>query len=162
MTKRIVFISLLCIGFLANAQKTVFSKEYKLAFTVPNDLEKYDTESKNVLGYENPSETMAVDVEVFPISEWSNEYIESQKYAALDVGPLLSLKNSSIEGFVCPLIESSYSKLTYDYSENPKVPVFVVAILNKKAGLVYEATIYCYDLNIEKGKKVAQSFKLLD
>ncbi|MFD1064211.1 hypothetical protein ACFQ1Q_13225 [Winogradskyella litorisediminis] len=162
MKKTLLLVIIASFALNSFAQKTIVSKKYKITFTVPNDLEKYDTEAETVLGYENATEDMAVDIEVFPMSEWSAEYINSQKVAALKIGPLLTLKNSYREGFVCPLIKTSYAKLTYDHSEDPKVPVYVVAILNKKAGLVYEATIYNYDLDEAAGKKVAESFKLLD
>lgn len=142
-----------------NAQYNVESYKYKIAFTTTEKLDKYETEAATVIGYENND--YAVDIEIFPLSQQSSEFIDSQKYGAVYTAEALGLEDAKLGGTV-DNIPGAYYAIAYDNYEGERSIVYVIAALNKKLGISYEATIYCYNNNSEEGKRIAKSFRLLD
>lgn len=142
-----------------NAQHNVKSEKYKITFNTPELLEQYETEAESVLGYENNN--FAVDIETFPIEEMSTTFIKSQKDGAYKTAKGLGLEDIE-NGTFLPHIESAFYVLAYDKYDGENVPVYVIAFINKELGIAYEATVYCYKISLDEGKKIATSFKLID
>lgn len=142
-----------------NAQHNIESDKYKIAFTTTEKLTNYETEAETVLGYEN--DNYAVDIEIFPLNEQSSDFIASQKYGAVNTSKLLGFEDSTIGGKV-DNIPGAYYAIGYDNYDGVRTPVYVIAALNKKLGIAYEATVYCYNNNSDEGKRIAKSFRLLD
>ncbi|MBQ0788934.1 MAG: hypothetical protein KBT69_15655 [Oceanihabitans sp.] len=159
MKQMITSIILLLAYTTINAQYNVQSEKYKIAFTSPEGLEQYETESKTVLGYENSN--LAVDIEIFPIAEQSPAFIKSQKEGAYLTAQLLGLTNIKNGAFL-PHIESAFYVIAYDQYEEENTPVYVIAFINEELGLAYEVTVYCYNIDLEAGKKIANSFKWIE
>ncbi|WP_452229395.1 MULTISPECIES: hypothetical protein [unclassified Lacinutrix] len=159
MKQTITSIILFLVFTTSNAQYNVKSDKYKIAFTSPEVLEQYDTEAETVLGYENNN--FAVDIEIIPIEEQSPAFIKHQKYGAYLTAKLLGLKDIK-DGAFLPYIESAFYVIAYDTFEETNTPVYVIAFINKELGLTYEATIYCYNIDLEAGKKITNSFKFLE
>ncbi|QRM89893.1 hypothetical protein FG167_11845 [Lacinutrix sp. WUR7] len=142
-----------------NAQYNVNSDKYKIAFTSPEALEQYETEAETVLGYENNN--FAVDIEIIPIAEQSPAFIKSQKEGAYLTAKFLGLKDIKNGAFL-PHIESAFYVIAYDQYEETNTPVYIIAFINKELGLAYEVTVYCYNIDLEAGRKIANSFKWLE
>ncbi len=141
------------------AQHDVKSDKYKIAFTTTEKLKKYVTEAETVLGYENNN--YAVDIEIFQIEEQPRAFVESQKSGAVTTAKSLGLQDAALGGKV-PQIPNAYYAIAYEVYDGERNPVFVVAAINKKLGIAYEATVYCYSNNLGEGQKIAESFRLLD
>jgi hypothetical protein len=142
-----------------NAQHEVKSDKYKIAFTTTEKLKQYETEAETVLGYENNN--YAVDIEVFKIEEQPASFIASQKRGAVSTAKSLGLEDAALGGKV-PHIPNAYYAIAYEVYDGERNPVFVIAALNKKLGIAYEATIYCYSNDLGEGQKIAKSFRLLN
>jgi len=141
------------------AQHEVKSDKYKIAFITTEKLKQYETEAETVLGYENSN--YAVDIEIFSISEQPKTFISSQKAGAVQTAKSLGLEDAALGGKI-PQIPNAYYAIAYEVYEGERNPVFVIAALNKKLGVAYEATVYCYNNNLGEGQKIAESFRLLD
>ncbi|WP_055442366.1 hypothetical protein [Lacinutrix himadriensis] len=111
------------------------------------------------MGYENSN--LAVDIEITPITEQSPTFIKSQKDGAHTTAKLLGLKDIKTGAFL-PHIESAFYVIAYDQYEETNTPVYVIAFINKELGLAYEVTVYCYNIDLEAGRKIANSFKWLE
>ena len=122
-------------------------------------LEKYDTESKSVLGYEN--DDYAVDIEILSLNDKMPKSKNDFKLEARNLANDLGLKDI-IDVDKLPLIDNGYCVKAHEIYENSKNPVFVLYIINYKYSFVYEATIYCYNSNTNVGMEIANSFELLD
>jgi len=158
--KQIITSIILLLAFTTiNAQYNVKSDKYKIAFTSPEALEQYETEAETVLGYENNN--LAVDIEITPITEQSPSFIKSQKDGAYTTAKFLGLKDIKNGAFL-PHIESAFYVIAYDQYEEENNPVYVIALINKELGLAYEVTVYCYKIDLEAGKKIANSFKWIE
>lgn len=141
------------------AQHDIESDKYKIAFTTTEKLKQYETEAETVLGYENKN--YAVDIEIFQINEQPRAFVESQKSGAVSTAKSLGLEDAALGGKV-PQIPNAYYAIAYEVYDDERNPVFVIAALNKKLGIAYEATIYCYSNDLGEGQKIAKSFRLLE
>ena len=141
------------------AQHDVESDKYKIAFTTTEKLKQYETEAETVLGYENNN--YAVDIEIFPISEQPKSFVASQKSGAVQTARSLGLEDAALGGKV-PLIPNAYYAIAYENYDGERSPVFVIAAINEKLGIAYEATVYCYSKDLGEGQKIAESFRLLE
>ncbi|WP_157662536.1 MULTISPECIES: hypothetical protein [unclassified Winogradskyella] len=159
--KSILFSFLFLLTINLNAQKTVFSKEYGISLTVPNDVYKYETEAVTVLGYESEDENLSVDIEVFNISEQLESFIKSQKNGAVNTAKGLGLKKVTYGGIV-PNIKNAHYAIAHDYYDGEDNLVYVIAAINPKKQLAYEITIYMYDNNTSVGKDILNSFRLIN
>ncbi|GGG08034.1 hypothetical protein GCM10011344_05750 [Dokdonia pacifica] len=151
----IIFLSLSHIGF---SQVTHTTEKYYFSFQASSDLEVYDTESKRVIGYE--SDDKAVDTEIFFPNEVSKNYLNDLARTTEQVASMLSLKEVQTAQKLPNVVNGYYVRCS-DIDEGKKIPVYAVVMYNKERNLIYEATIYCYDGDVEGGKKIAQSFTLL-
>ena len=150
---------ILLVTYSVSAQHIFKSDKYKIQFEATQLLEQYETEAETVLGYENNN--FAVDIEIFSIAEQPKTFIESQKIGAVETAKSLGLEDAVLVGKV-PKIQGAYYAIAYENYDGERNPVFVIAALNKKLGIAYEATIYCYNKDLDESKKIAESFKLLD
>jgi hypothetical protein len=147
------------ISLQLSAQHTITSEKYKIAFTTSEVLKKYETEAETVLGYENNN--YAVDIEIFAINKQPKAFVESQKSGAVQTAKSLGLEDAIFGGKV-PQIPGAYYAIAFENYDGERSPVFVIAALNKKLGIAYEATVYCYSKDLGEGQKIAESFRLLD
>ena len=154
-TLLLTIISILT-GSQLDAQHLVKSDKYKISFLSTEPLKKYDTESDSVLGYENKN--YAVDIDIVPIASESKKFIQNLKYGAKELATQMDFKNI-MDGGKIATIEESYYVLGY-YTDK-QIPVYVIVILNYSKNIIYEITVYCYNLNKTEGEKITQSFSLL-
>ena len=159
MKSLLTFIFVSILSFSSIAQNTLTSNKYKIAFETTELLEQYETKAETVLGYENNN--YAVDIEIFSVDEQPQSFIDSQKQGAVNTAKSLGLKEATF-GERVNKIPGAYYALAYEIYESERNPVYVIAALNKKLGITYEATVYCYSKHLEEGKKIAKSFRLLD
>ena len=153
------FLIITIVCSTLNAQYDVKSDKYKIAFTTTEKLKKYVTEAETVLGYENNN--YAVDIEIFAIKDQPAKFVESQKYGAVSTATSLGLEDAVL-GEKVPQIPGAYYAIAYENYDGERNPVFVIAALNRKLGIAYEATIYCYSKDLGEGQKIAKSFRLLE
>ncbi|MBO3697534.1 hypothetical protein [Roseivirga sp. E12] len=151
----LTFAIFICqIGY---SQHVFTSERYGISFESSVLLEAYETESSNVLGYE--SNDYAVDIEVFTFDEEPASLLKDAKLSAEKTAEMLGLKSTQ-DGGSLPNIKNAYYVLSYEIAENETSPVFVAFIIDEKQKLVFEVTTYCYNKNLEEGKRITESFKL--
>ncbi|MFY0592200.1 hypothetical protein [Roseivirga sp.] len=152
---------LLCAIHIVSAQNVYKSEKYGISFESSQILDEYETEAETVIGFEN--DDLAVDIEVF-------RYDRNRK-KKLYAGGILPLAQSTAKmlGFIkvsggteIPNIDSAVYVLAYSEDDSEEVPVFVAYIIDEKNALVFEATVYCYDNDLKEGRKIAESFKLIN
>lgn len=136
------------------SQHIVESKQFGIAFESTKLLEKYETESYNVLGYE--SDDYAVDMEIFPFGESHESLLSDAKYSARLIAKQLTFTKIE-DGGKIPKIEEAFYVIGYD----DEVPVFTLFIIDRKKKVVYEITTYCYNLNKKEGERITKSFNLI-
>lgn len=150
-----VFLFLISqIGF---AQKTFTSEKYYYSFEATEDIEIYDTESERVVGYEN--DDLAVDTEVFYPDEVASDYFLNLSKTTEVIASQLSLYKVKTAIKLKTVAQGYYVRAT-DIDGDTETPVFVVVMYHPEKKIIYETTIYCYDLDTEAGEKIAQSFRL--
>lgn len=138
-----------------HSQHIVESKQFGIAFESTKLLEKYETESYNVLGYQTVD--YAVDIQIFPFSEKKESMLSDAKYSARLVAKQLGFTKIE-DGGKTPQIEEAFYVIGY---EEDKVPVFTLFIIDRKKEVVYEITTYCYSLNKKEGERITKSFNLI-
>tara|TARA_B110000285_G_scaffold82299_1_gene94763 strand:+ start:213 stop:692 length:480 start_codon:yes stop_codon:yes gene_type:complete len=156
---KVYFISLIAILFCfqINGQGKFHSEQYKVSFESSQNLEKYDTESDSILGYEN--DFMAVDIEIFPLEEESPEFIADLKHGAIEISNYMEFENIQ-DGGPLPNMQEGYYVLAYSREGDALIPVYVVVMINRKLNLAYEVTVYCYNFDKIEGKKISKSFRM--
>ncbi len=150
-----VFLFVCCqIGL---AQKTFTSEKYYYSFDATADIELYDTESVRVVGYEN--DDLAVDTEIFYPNEVASDYFLNLAKTTEVIASQLSLYKVRTAQKLTTVSQGYYVRAT-DIDGDTETPVFVVVMYHPEKKIIYETTVYCYDLDTEAGEKIAQSFRL--
>lgn len=145
--------------FKVASQTTHTSEKFHIQFTTTQNITAYDTESDEVIGFEN--DNFAVDIEVFKLSEVSADYLEDLKKTTRAIASMLSLSDVQ-QAIPIPNLTSGYYVRATDYDGEDATPVFVGVIYNKSKELIYEITVYCYDLDIAVGRNTIESFRIMD
>lgn len=160
MTEKIVYAVIFLIGIsqISFAQKKFTSSKYSFSFETSMDIEKYDTESNRVLGFEN--DDFAVDTEIFYPNEVAKDYFHNLAKTTEVIARQLSLYEVQTSKKLASMAQGYYVRAT-DIDGATKTPVFVVIFYHPEKKLIYESTIYCYNNNVEEGERVAKSFKLI-
>jgi hypothetical protein len=139
-------VFLLVNAFNLQSQTTHTSEKYHIQFTTTQDVVAYETESDRVIGFEN--DDFAVDIEVFKLSEVSADYLNDLKKTTRSIATQLMLYE--------------VQQAIADNDGEDTTPVFVGVIYNKSKELIYEITVYCYDLDLATGRKTIESFRIID
>lgn len=160
MIKNIIYTVIFLIGIsqISFAQKKFTSSKYSFSFETSMDIEKYDTESNRVLGFENND--FAVDTEIFYPNEVAKDYFQNLSKTTEVIAQRLSLYDVQASKKLTSMAQGYYVRAT-DIDGNTKTPVFVVVFYHPEKKLVYETTIYCYNNDTEEGERVAKSFRLI-
>jgi hypothetical protein len=143
----------------AQSQTTHTSEKYHIQFTTTQDIAVYETESDRVLGFEN--DDFAIDIEVFELSEVNSSYLDDLKKTTRSIASQLSLRDVQQAIPLSNLTSGYYVRATDIHGEDV-IPVFIGVIHNKSKQLIYEITVYCYDLDLGKGRKTIESFRLME
>ena len=152
-----LIFSIICyLTINLRAQNLTLSERFDISFVSTEILEKYKTESDSVLGYENDS--IAVDIEIVPFEKESYKFLNNISYGAREIAKDMGLEIFS-DGNQLPNIRESFYVVAYDIDDEEETPIFVIAILNKDRQIAYEITVDCYDF--KEGEKIVNSFKLL-
>ncbi len=157
-----VFLTLTLCAIISQsvaAQNIIRSKKYNISFESTEVLNPYDTEASNVLGYE--SANYAVDIEVFTFDEEPEYLLKDPKFSAKETAKLLGLEKIE-DGGTIPNIKNAHYVISYEIYDDETNPVFVLFIIDQKQKLVFEVTTYCYDQNLEEGRRITKSFKLIN
>ena len=154
----LAIVLLFSIAQTAIAQKVFNSEKFSYSFETTAKIDRYDTESDRVIGYENKD--IAVDTEIFYLNEVASDYLNNLSKTTEVITSRLSLYR------VKTAVRLRYVKYGYqvratDIDGSQETPVFVVVMYNKEKGIIYESTIYCYKNNTEEGLRIAKSFKFL-
>ncbi|WP_299215421.1 hypothetical protein [uncultured Dokdonia sp.] len=159
MIKKIIYttIFLIAICQVGIAQETYTSEKYHFSFETTAEIELYDTESDRVVGYEN--DDLAVDTEIFYPNEVAKDYFVNLSRTTEVIASQLSLYEVQTAQKLTTVAQGYYVRAT-DLDGETKTPVFVVVMYHPQKKIIYEATIYCYDNDVEAGEKIAQSFRL--
>ncbi|GAB5528170.1 MAG: hypothetical protein Roseis2KO_60420 [Roseivirga sp.] len=157
---RIILMTVIAVmlQFPALAQETIKCEKLKISFETEQILEKYE-ESHNETGYDN--DDIAVDIERIHWDMFAEEYDKGALYNAENMTKGLGFDSYKPGGKI-PNIEEAYYFIAKDEWEGQPFPVFVLFIISPDKKSVYEATVYCYNNNLEEGKKLVESFRLLD
>ncbi len=157
---RIVLMTMIAamLQSLTLAQGIIKCEKLKISFETEQILEKYE-ESHNETGYDN--DDIAVDIERINWNMFAEEYDKGAMYNAEDITKGLGFDNYKPGGKI-PNIEDAYYFIAKDEWEGQPFPVFVLFIISPDKKSVYEATVYCYNNDLKEGKKLVESFRLLD
>jgi len=90
----------------------------------------------------------------------TKKYKEDNKHAAFKTASSLGLEDAKY-GSTIPNIKEAYYVIAYEDYEDHISPVVVLVIKDKQKNITYEATVYCYNNNLEEGIKIAKTFKFL-
>jgi hypothetical protein len=161
--KNLKIIGLLVFLFVnvlkVKSQTTHQSEKYHIQFTTTQDIAAYETESERVIGFEN--DDFAVDIEVFDLSEVNATYLHDLNKTTRSIASQLALSDVQ-QAIPLANVSSGYYVRATDIDGEEDTPVFVGVIYNKTKQLIYEITVYCYDLNLSAGRKTIESFNLLE
>jgi hypothetical protein len=161
--KNLKIIGLLIFLFVnvlkVKSQTTHESEKYHIQFTTTQDIAAYETESERVIGFEN--DDFAVDIEVFKLSEVNATYLHDLNKTTRSIASQLALSDVQ-QAIPLDNLTSGYYVRATDIDGVDVTPVFVGVIYNKTKELIYEITVYCYDLNLSVGRKTIESFRLLE
>ena len=152
-------VFLLVNAFNLQSQTTHTSEKYHIQFTTTQDVTAYETESDRVIGFEN--DDFAVDIEVFKLSEVSADYLDDLKKTTRSIATQLMLYEVQ-QAIPLTNLTSGYYVRAADNDGEDTTPVFVGVIYNKSKELIYEITVYCYDLDLATGRKTIESFRIID
>ena len=159
MNKKSIFILTFLIGICQSGYSQILHKidVYHYSFETTVEIERYDTESKRVIGYENND--LAVDTEIFYLNEVSKDYFDNLAKTTEKTATLLSLYEVKTAQKLTTVAQGYYVR-AIDIDGDTKNPVFVVVMYHPEKKIIYETTIYCYDNNVEEGERIAKSFRL--
>lgn len=157
---RIILMTLIAVMLQspAPAQETIKCEKLKISFETEQVLEKYE-ESHNESGYDN--DDIAVDIERIRWDMFAKENDKGAMYNAEDMTRGLGFDNYKPGGKI-PNIKEAYYFIAKDEWEGEPFPVFVLFAISPDKKSVYEITVYCYNNNVKEGKKLVESFRLLD
>ena len=158
MKKTAIVLILLFTGLKLFSQKVYSINEFKISFESIEILEKYPTETKNVLGFDN--DNVAIDIEVIPIEQESKKFVKNIKRGAKEIAKDFGLRGIK-KGGRLKNIENGYFVKGYDFENGKKYPIFIIAILNYDFGIAYEISIDCYNLNESESMNIIDSFRIL-
>jgi hypothetical protein len=152
------------VFFLVNvlnvqSQTTHTTEKYHIQFTTTQDVVAYETESDRVLGFEN--DDFAVDIEVFKRSEVNADYLDDLEKTTRSIASEFLFSDVQQAIPLTKVTRGYYVRATDNDGEDA-TPVFVGIIYNKSKELIYEVTVYCYDLDLSTGRKTMESFTLLE
>lgn len=157
---RMVLLLLMTVCFQSTAlsQELIKCEKLNISFETNQVLNKYE-ESTSEMGYEN--EDIAIDIERKYWYKLPMDQEDGVKSNAEDVTRNLGFKDFKPGGKI-PNIDQSYYYIANDKWGNLSFPVYVLFAVSPKKDCVYEITVYCYNNDIEEGKKLIESIKLLD
>lgn len=160
MNKKLIYTAVFLIGIcqVGFSQRTITTEKYYFSFETTADIEPYETESDRVVGYEN--DDLAVDTEIFLLDEVAKDYFVNLSKTTEVIARQLSLSDVKTSQKLRTVAQGYYVRAT-DLEDGSNIPVFVVVMYHPERKIIYEATIYCYDMDVVAGEKIAQSFKLL-
>lgn len=154
--KQVIVFLLISLPFFNYAQHQTRCTSAQITFETPEKVNTYQTGMENLYGFSN--ENYAIEIEVVPLSEESNEFRNNIKDGAYefanDMGFYVLESGKSVPNF-----KNSFYLISHETEEKSTIPVFILAIINDEEKLAYEVTVYCYNQNIEAGRTITESFK---
>lgn len=145
--------------FNLQSQTTHTSEKYHIQFTTTQDVVAYETESEQVLGFEN--DDFAVDIEVIKRSEVGAKYLVDLEKTTRSMASEFMFSDVQ-QAIPLTKVTNGYYVRATDNNGEEATPVFVGVIYNKSKELIYEITVYCYDLDLVTGRKTIESFRIID
>ncbi|MFD2541047.1 hypothetical protein ACFSSB_01840 [Lacinutrix gracilariae] len=158
MKKTVIVLLLLFTGLKSFSQNIYSTNEFKISFESSEILEKYPTESKNVLGFEN--DNIAIDIEIIPIEQESKKFKKNIKRGAKEIAKDFGLRGVKNGGYL-KNINHGYFVKGYGIDNGKKYSIFIIAILNYDLGLAYEISIDCYNLSQSESMNIIDSFRII-
>ena len=158
MKKTAIVLIILFTGLKLFSQNVYSTNEFKISFESTEILEKYSTESKNVLGFEN--DNVAIDIEIIPIEQESKKFVRNIKRGAKEIAKDFGLRGIKNGGHL-KNIDNGYFVKGYDFDNGKKYTIFIIAVLNYDLGMAYEISIDCYNLNESESRNIIDSFRIL-
>ncbi len=141
------------------AQQEIRTDKYNLAFTAPETLEYFKGDKESFFGYDN--DNYAVTIDVVPVSMESKKFMEDLSYGAKEIAKDMGFSKSIGIGSI-PDVEDSYYVTAILKDQFGGVPVYVLAMLDSSRQMAYEICVYCYNLNMNAGEEMVNSFKFVD
>lgn len=161
LTMKTLFLCLYAMvaALSINAQQEIRSDKYKLAFTAPETLKFFQGDSETFFGYE--SDNYGVSIDVVPVERESKKFMEDLSYGAKEIAKDMGFSKSFGIGNI-PDISESYYVTAIMKDQFGGVPVYVLAILDSSKQTAFEICVYCYNLNMNAGEEIVNSFKFFD
>jgi len=145
------------LGLSGCSHNIIKWKQWNLRYESPEKIRKYRTESNAVLGYDNYN--LAVDIEVVPLYEETDEFRADIKYAAKELALGLSFEKIKTGDFI-PKVEKGFYVIGHDIDDDGEEhPAIIAVIINEYRNVAFEITIDCYNKNLEKGLAIVKSFE---
>lgn len=157
---RIIFMILVAAALqsAALAQKIINCEKLKISFETGQVLEMYE-ESHTEAGYDN--DDIAVDIERISWNMFPDHYKKGSRYNAEHNARGLGFDDYKPGGKI-PNIEEAYYFIATDEWEGETFPVFVLFAIAPDKKSAYELTVYCYNNDLEEGRKLVESIRLLE
>lgn len=161
MNKKLIYTAVFLIGIcqVGFSQRTITTEKYYFSFETTADIEPYDFGLDCVVGYQN--DDLAVDTEIFRLDEVAKGYFVNLSKTTEQIASDLSLSDVKTSQKLRTVAQGYYVRATDKEEGGSNIPVFVVVMYHPERKIIYEATIYCYDMDVVAGEKIAQSFRLL-
>jgi len=141
------------------AQKEIRSDKFHLSFNAPETLKFFQGDKESFFGYE--SDNYGVSIDVVPVSMESKKFMEDLSFGAKELAKDMGFSKSIGIGQI-PYVSESYYATAIMKDQFGGVPVYVLVMLDASNQTAYEICVYCYNLNMNAGEEMVNSFKFVD
>lgn len=157
MKRTLLFIAFLILSLNANAQYVNVWKDGKLTFETKQkiDTEGYEDETD----YDGENEVLGINMEIINYEDELVEYLRDVKFSSRQ-GCINMDMEITKDGR--SFLTNYKSHFTVCHDKDDEGYVLNAVIFRDDNQKVYDIALYCYEISIEEGIKVLESFKFLD
>lgn len=155
----LLFAITILTSMSVSAQQEIRTDKYNLVFTAPETLEFFKGDRESFFGYE--SDNYGVSIDVVPVSMESKKFMEDLSFGAKELAKDMGFSKSIGIGGI-PDVSDSYYVTAILKDQFGGVPVYVLVMLDSTRQTAYEICVYCYNLNMNAGEEMVNSFKFVD